>query len=205
VRLVRFVRDPELLTAGDRIDGWEVLHLRARMDASRSCAKGSSSPATRSAPSPRTSGSTRTPGPIRSGTIWVAQRIAGSPGSPFRARRVIDDPPAGPGADRASRRAARAHRGGARRPQARTVSFSLSPSRSRRRSPLCTRRDPGASRVPRPADGRSGPTTREGFRTPPQGVTPVTGSGPVTNLPDVCQSSNAKRPIPRCAAGRQVA
>ena len=32
VRLVRFARDPELLAAGDRIDGWEVLHLPGHAD-----------------------------------------------------------------------------------------------------------------------------------------------------------------------------
>jgi len=32
VRLVRFVRDPQLLAAGDRIDGWEVLHLPGHAD-----------------------------------------------------------------------------------------------------------------------------------------------------------------------------
>jgi glyoxylase-like metal-dependent hydrolase (beta-lactamase superfamily II) len=32
VRLVRFARDPELLTPGDRIDGWEVLHLPGHAD-----------------------------------------------------------------------------------------------------------------------------------------------------------------------------
>jgi glyoxylase-like metal-dependent hydrolase (beta-lactamase superfamily II) len=32
VRLVRFVRDPEVLGAGDRIDGWEVLHLPGHAD-----------------------------------------------------------------------------------------------------------------------------------------------------------------------------
>jgi glyoxylase-like metal-dependent hydrolase (beta-lactamase superfamily II) len=32
VQLVRFARDPELLTAGDRIDGWEVLHLPGHAD-----------------------------------------------------------------------------------------------------------------------------------------------------------------------------
>jgi glyoxylase-like metal-dependent hydrolase (beta-lactamase superfamily II) len=30
--LVRFVRDPELLDAGDRVDGWEVLHLPGHAD-----------------------------------------------------------------------------------------------------------------------------------------------------------------------------
>jgi glyoxylase-like metal-dependent hydrolase (beta-lactamase superfamily II) len=29
---VRFVRDPELLDAGDRVDGWEVLHLPGHAD-----------------------------------------------------------------------------------------------------------------------------------------------------------------------------
>jgi glyoxylase-like metal-dependent hydrolase (beta-lactamase superfamily II) len=32
VRLARFARDPELLAAGDRIDGWEVLHLPGHAD-----------------------------------------------------------------------------------------------------------------------------------------------------------------------------
>lgn len=32
VRLVRFARGPELLTAGDRVDGWEVLHLPGHAD-----------------------------------------------------------------------------------------------------------------------------------------------------------------------------
>jgi glyoxylase-like metal-dependent hydrolase (beta-lactamase superfamily II) len=32
VRLVRFARDPEVLGAGDRIDGWEVLHLPGHAD-----------------------------------------------------------------------------------------------------------------------------------------------------------------------------
>jgi glyoxylase-like metal-dependent hydrolase (beta-lactamase superfamily II) len=32
VQLVRFARDPELLAAGDRIDGWEVLHLPGHAD-----------------------------------------------------------------------------------------------------------------------------------------------------------------------------
>ena len=32
VRLVRFARDPELLGAGDQIDGWEVLHLPGHAD-----------------------------------------------------------------------------------------------------------------------------------------------------------------------------
>ena len=32
VRLVRFARDPEVLAAGDRIDGWEVLHLPGHAD-----------------------------------------------------------------------------------------------------------------------------------------------------------------------------
>jgi glyoxylase-like metal-dependent hydrolase (beta-lactamase superfamily II) len=32
VRMVRFVRDPELLAPGDRIDGWEVLHLPGHAD-----------------------------------------------------------------------------------------------------------------------------------------------------------------------------
>jgi len=32
VHLVRFARDPELLAAGDRIDGWEVLHLPGHAD-----------------------------------------------------------------------------------------------------------------------------------------------------------------------------
>ena len=32
VRLVRFARDPELLVAGDQIDGWEVLHLPGHAD-----------------------------------------------------------------------------------------------------------------------------------------------------------------------------
>jgi glyoxylase-like metal-dependent hydrolase (beta-lactamase superfamily II) len=32
VQLVRFVRDPEVLGAGDRIDGWEVLHLPGHAD-----------------------------------------------------------------------------------------------------------------------------------------------------------------------------
>ena len=32
VRMVRFVRDPELLAAGDRVDGWEVLHLPGHAD-----------------------------------------------------------------------------------------------------------------------------------------------------------------------------
>ena len=32
VRLVRFVRDPQLLRAGDRLDGWEVLHLPGHAD-----------------------------------------------------------------------------------------------------------------------------------------------------------------------------
>lgn len=32
VRLVRFARGPELLTAGDQVDGWEVLHLPGHAD-----------------------------------------------------------------------------------------------------------------------------------------------------------------------------
>jgi glyoxylase-like metal-dependent hydrolase (beta-lactamase superfamily II) len=32
VQLVRFARDPELLAAGDRLDGWEVLHLPGHAD-----------------------------------------------------------------------------------------------------------------------------------------------------------------------------
>lgn len=32
VHLVRFARDPELVAAGDRIDGWEVLHLPGHAD-----------------------------------------------------------------------------------------------------------------------------------------------------------------------------
>jgi glyoxylase-like metal-dependent hydrolase (beta-lactamase superfamily II) len=32
VQLVRFARDPELVAAGDRIDGWEVLHLPGHAD-----------------------------------------------------------------------------------------------------------------------------------------------------------------------------
>jgi glyoxylase-like metal-dependent hydrolase (beta-lactamase superfamily II) len=32
VQLVRFARDPELVGAGDRIDGWEVLHLPGHAD-----------------------------------------------------------------------------------------------------------------------------------------------------------------------------
>jgi glyoxylase-like metal-dependent hydrolase (beta-lactamase superfamily II) len=32
VQLVRFARDPELLAAGERIDGWEVLHLPGHAD-----------------------------------------------------------------------------------------------------------------------------------------------------------------------------